>query len=476
MIAEAPPNSGPPESSVRREEDFLFHLYRGSELLDDHRLHEAESELEYALTLEPTDARTQGLLAVVYFRRGLHVRAMTTYERLLDAHPGDPTLRMNLALCYLKTGQSEDARAMLEGLVAEDVTDTRAWGYLALALARLGYLEQAREAFERAGQPDMAWRMVERGASRPRVSPASGIPAQAPEERGSGRPSVDAIDGGELRLDLVRGGHHAVARFAAVPEGVAAPPPRLDTLAWGTRRTEIAASSPDVSRLGRAWTSPATLANFIEDARLERLGDERGITLNGTHLARVELDAELSPQGFAFRLDALRSFHGALESEVLPRQTRAQAQPTPDPAGETFGGIGTPFASMRPPGQLLIGPRAGQRVHAFMLEDEVVFFKESALLGFDLSLAYENGRIGLGGGGEPVPIVQFRGKGTLLIEIPAELLSLDVKAGGLTVRKEGVVGWVGRLLPRQLSVGEAPGGQRGLLGFSGEGTLLVSTK
>ena len=51
-------------------EDFLFHLYRGSELLQDNRVHEAKEELEQALHLQPRDAKGQDLLAVVYFVLG----------------------------------------------------------------------------------------------------------------------------------------------------------------------------------------------------------------------------------------------------------------------------------------------------------------------------------------------------------------------------------------------------------------------
>ena len=51
-------------------EDFLFHLSRGSELLQDNRVHEAKEELERALHLQPRDTQGQDLLAVVYFRLG----------------------------------------------------------------------------------------------------------------------------------------------------------------------------------------------------------------------------------------------------------------------------------------------------------------------------------------------------------------------------------------------------------------------
>src|SRR5436309_818258 len=64
------------------DEDFLFHLYRGIELLQDNRVHEAKDELEQALTLQPRDLKGQDLLAVVYFRIGLYPRAIQIYEQL----------------------------------------------------------------------------------------------------------------------------------------------------------------------------------------------------------------------------------------------------------------------------------------------------------------------------------------------------------------------------------------------------------
>ena len=80
--------SVPPDAT----EDFLFHLYRGSELLQDNRVHEAKEELEQALKLQPRDAKGQDLLAVVYFRLGLYPRAIEIYEELVRAFPGDPAM------------------------------------------------------------------------------------------------------------------------------------------------------------------------------------------------------------------------------------------------------------------------------------------------------------------------------------------------------------------------------------------------
>src|ERR1700722_13954395 len=134
------------------QEDFLFHLYRGSELLQENRVLEAKEELEFALTMQPSDPKGQDLLGAVYFRLGLYPRAIQIYENLEAAFSSDASIKVNLALCCLKTGQPEQARRALQDAVRIHPEHKRAWGYLGLSLQKLGELEQAQIAFERGGQ------------------------------------------------------------------------------------------------------------------------------------------------------------------------------------------------------------------------------------------------------------------------------------------------------------------------------------
>src|SRR5690606_39696809 len=82
------PEAATPPSSRFDNEEFLFHLYRGSELLQDNCVGEAKEELERALSLQPRDAEGQALLGVVYFRLGLYPRAIQIYEDLIRYLPG----------------------------------------------------------------------------------------------------------------------------------------------------------------------------------------------------------------------------------------------------------------------------------------------------------------------------------------------------------------------------------------------------
>src|SRR3954451_527931 len=133
-------------------EDFLFHLYRGSELLQDNCVSEAKEELELALRVQPQDIEGQGLLGVVYFRLGLYPRAQGIYQDIIRVRPEEISPRVNLALCYLKTGQSQLARECLEEVTARVPDHVRAWGYLGLLHERLADFEKARAVCEKAGQ------------------------------------------------------------------------------------------------------------------------------------------------------------------------------------------------------------------------------------------------------------------------------------------------------------------------------------
>lgn len=142
-------------------EDFLFHLHRGTELLQDNRVHAAKAELEHALALQPSDPKGQDLLGIVYFRLGLYPRAISIYELLIRSHPDAIEPRINLALCYLKTGQPTQARGELEKVVAQSPHHQRAWGYLGLACQRLGDFERASQAFAAGGHDAMARRLAD---------------------------------------------------------------------------------------------------------------------------------------------------------------------------------------------------------------------------------------------------------------------------------------------------------------------------
>lgn len=485
----APPSMAAAAAEAGRDvasEDFLFHLYRGSELLQDNRVLEAKSELEHALTLQPSDPKGQDLLAVVYFRIGLYPHAIQIYEALLRENPRDHSLRLNLALCYLKTGQAQMAREQLEVVVQNNPQHKRAWGYLGLAFERLGDLDKAVHAFERGSHTQMARRLTDRGSPTAAIAEGAASPGNV-AVRAVAKAAFEELDAGELSFSLAAqdppsptdgpwtatepGATSRVSsemRATAPPPQAftrsSVPPPRkkVDTLEFGIDGIETAV------RTQRGLGFPRPITDVTRDARF--VFPHEGVTVLESGLALVHTREAASGRSFAARLEAIRAFSGDVTTDVMQRQTRGQV------ANETFGGVGTPIVSVSGAGQLVLGPRHSHRLVAFLLRDEVAFIREESVLGFELTLSYESGRLAVGEGDTAV-LVQLRGAGAVVIELLDPLATLEVtSARGITVRREALIGWVGRLVPRALSISEAPCGQRGLVGFSGDGSVLVAAR
>jgi len=240
-------------------------------------------------------------------------------------------------------------------------------------------------------------------------------------------------------------------------------------------------SAPPVVQ-GSTSTDPPPAAQLTRDS-IVSFPASGNVVIHPSGVALVRTAAA----GFAARLEALRASSNALSMKLLERQVKGKS------TGESFGGVGSPLVHATGEGQLVLAPRAGRKLSSFklgltdsqtlgrtgtpesQLTDEMCFVREEVLLGFDGELAFENGRLATGEG-EFVAVVQLRGKGVVLLEAIGEILTLEVHGNrGLSVRREVVLGWFGRLVPRALAPSEAPCGQRGLVSFAGEGRVLVAS-
>ncbi|HEY1691612.1 MAG TPA: tetratricopeptide repeat protein [Polyangiaceae bacterium] len=495
-----------PQSSIAAEstrdvaqEDFLFHLYRGSELLQENRVLEAKEELEFALTMQPSDPKGQDLLGAVYFRLGLYPRAIQIYESLERAFPNDASIKVNLALSYLKTGQPEPARRALQDATRINPEHRRAWGYLGLALQKVGEFEQAQIAFERGGHELMARRVTEKRGRVTVPAPADGGTGIDEGVRSAAATAFSELDAGELRFALAEpsalkppaGNWHTTepgeamrigGRTQPPPAMVADLPPPPSVHEWATVAPSplqvspaavstrlvpppLDADSPPVSH-------PAKAREHLGAPSLLAHAGDAPVVL---HARGVLLVTTSDTQAFAAKLESIRVVTGTTSTRVLHRRVRDAE------TNEVLGGIGSPVVRISGSAQLVLGGRAGHTVLPLALTDDLAFVREEFLLGFEARLTYENGRLALDPVGEGsrsssegAHVVQLRGTGSLVLELPGELASVPCTPGcPLLVRREWIVGWLGRLVPRATPPAESPSGQRGLIGFSGDGSVLV---
>jgi tetratricopeptide (TPR) repeat protein/uncharacterized protein (AIM24 family) len=129
---------------------------RGSELLKQGKLDDAQKAFRAALLLDGENPRILALLGLTHFRAAQFEQARPIYEELVERAPTDPSHRLNLGLVYLKLGESDKAIGSLEASRALDPSQGRAISYLGLAYARAGRYAEAYRSFLLAGQKDLA--------------------------------------------------------------------------------------------------------------------------------------------------------------------------------------------------------------------------------------------------------------------------------------------------------------------------------
>jgi len=467
-------DSEAPPSSNFDGEDFLFHLYRGSELLQDNCISEAKEELELALRVQPQDIEGQGLLGVVYFRLGLYPRAIEIYEDIIRVCPGEVSPRVNLALCFLKTGQSQLAREALEEVTARVPDHVRAWGYLGLVYERLGDHEKARTAFERAGQPHLVRRMqqlLDEQAARTavdsepaperaevRAAAADAVQELETDEAGFSRANADA--------DLV-GAASRSGRWRAVEPGEEAVPPvpRVRRSALPGRLGPAVPAIPEPAELARVSLVPGPATEVAQSMRPQTVSTEQPAFAESRRSALISV-----AESWAVRSDAVRGLLAqgpAFKHAPLQRRMRGRELPEP------LGGPGSPWVLVSGAGQILVGAAHDRELSALQLSDTFVYVRETCLVAFAGSARHENGRLPTGGG-EPISMVQVTGRGTVLIESRRPPRVLEVAENQkLAVRADDVVGWIGRLLGHPLELDAAPLKTPGFVAFSGLGSVLV---
>jgi hypothetical protein len=473
----------PPSADIAGE-DFLFHLYRGSELLQDNRVHEAKQELEHALGLQPRDPKGQDLLAIVYFRLGLYPRAIAIYEELIATYGEATTPRINLALCYLKTGQPSAARAELEKVIEKDPSHARAWGYLGLAFQRLGDLDRAIHAFQTGGHHQMARRLVEvaspnagralSGADREAVSRAATLAFEELDKRelaslrpdASGDRSTPA--GTWAAVEPGRESYTSLER-RSLP-GVVLP---SDSLVPPATRgapsiTPAIAPPPDLGEEPSFAAPPRALDDLAREHLLV-FGRTGAPTAHASGAVLFPASRGESGAGIAARMDVVRAITqtGGLGASALPRRVRGRDTEEP------LGGTTSPLMRLGGIGGIVLVPAPGTKLVPIELGAEPLFIRESALVAMDGDVIYENGRLPLGDG-DSAPIVQLRGPGAVAVALPLDFVAIEaVRGESILARGHSLLGWTGQVVPRALSASEAPGRTRGFVSLSGDGTVLL---
>jgi tetratricopeptide (TPR) repeat protein len=419
---------------------YVAHLTSAGELVASKKFGEAEGEILRALSAAPADPKALTLLALVRFKLGRLEDAHATYREIAGVSPHDAGARRNMGLLSLKLGRLDEALPDLEMAVRIAPGDARAWSYLGYVYAKKGEVVQAAAAFRRAGQDALASELDQAAKVQRPPTPVRGggalgrpvalapplppMPGVSAEKR---PPSVRSpADPVEARLEAPA---HAVSSSAGTlsgsPESIDPPQPR--------EVQAVPLLSFVLARLGQA-PAPAIPPGAFRLA----IADE----------AHARADAILAGSGAIKWERGVRRAQGRVSSEPLGRQG------------------GAPYFRLTGGGEIWIAGPVGRWL-PLRLADDVLYVREDRVLAFEGALTWEAGEVPNTG----LRMLQFRGRGTVALELPADAIAIKVTDEKPTlISAARLYGWVGRLVPH----GERmPGAAPFQLGCQGEGVVLL---
>lgn len=506
---------------------------RGSELLKQGQLADAQRSFRVALELEPDNARVLALLGLSHFRASEFTEAREVYEQLAERAPTDASHRLNLGLVYLKLNDAEHAIAALEASRALDPSQGRAVSYLGLAYARAGRYSEAYRAFLIAGQNELALEIeanlppTERDRihaqlgrtpqgptgdavgvqpaiphnprTRNPVSVTQGFvpPAEASETPPLGVPRTKPpsapprrgpAGNDDVEVDLGSDGapvSSAEITITSEPDGVM----RLEKGAPGRHSESMQFVIPRAEPVPQAAGDHASMISRAVAVATPTPAKAGSRTLAGgvppQPLSELATDELIRPDDGdeAFELGAGGALIIRVSERVMTRldgvhvtggdlsYETAVRRSRGHNTDEPFDHGGSPLHAVSGTGYLIAVP-GKYTFAAVSLDDDILYLREDLVFAFQAQLRWENGNVpGLRG---KLPVVQFRGDGALALRLRRPLVRIKLPAQGTVfVDAERLAGWIGRVIPR--AVVPPAGGPMGAMCVecTGEGVVLV---
>src|SRR6266850_2434756 len=438
------------DSDIADTQEFDRALSAGTELLSQGNPTDARIALEKALRYKPRNQRARNLLGLSLFKIGELPRAEEIYRSLIEDHPADPTLRVNLGLVFLKQNASADAVRCFETALDLAPDHQKAQNYLGLALSQKGELARAREWFLKAGNDAMADRM----AQALQQSPIRGVADSAADALAKEQPFTPAVEekppkkGDTLETAKPKGLEGALsarqrAQWVATDPGLPVAPP-------------LATDLPEPS-----VEPPPSMAQYASAKMLAIPDGSAGFAIGASEVL-IHVRGEMLT-----RLDGLVASWGSVT--MKPELKRFRGKATDKPFGDG------PRRMLRASGEgRYVISREGRQFTALELDDEPAYFREEVLFAFEESVLFENGRVPSKSGND-LHLVHLRGRGKILLATHGAPRAVELRKGEpLRIPMDQLVGWQGPLIqPRLVAIVEEAPDLGVALELAGEGRALV---
>ncbi len=367
-------------------------------LLESGNLPEARVIVEEVLKEHPSDPAARNLLGLIYFQLEDYNESINIFKDLVEEYPNEVSLLVNLGLAYLKKGDSLEAVRVLEKAVRLNPHHKKAYNYLGLAYANLNLFQKARDAFKLGDSPKMVEKMEQILASltREEEKKAQHFDEVSVPHREEELSSALDVKGGDVSSEKLQKLLNAV-----------------DVLSEGEEEKE---SFPGID--------------------LDRVGQEGPVKVVDDFIYCV---IDEGPCYGVIKDLVIKTG----EIEFKPRYKKYKGRELKTYFSTNYGIINE-FEGLT--GRVVLNP--GKKIFSFRLyEGEVIYFFEKIIYAFGGDLKWENGRLPSPREGEDLYLVQFRGRGSIVVAFDGKLCSLSLGDIPVYVPLGSFVGWKGDAIP-----------------------------
>ncbi len=487
---------------------------------------DAKDEIERVLDTHPTDDRALNLLAIIMLKLEQFNKAVKIYEELITRYPQTASLRTNLGVAYLKNNQPDNAIKEFSMVLQKEPENKTILKLHGKALLQLNRADEAIEMFNKAGMDEQV-KKIQRGGSNASVEsevstedivqepigkdkavqPYQKVPfpemiaeqearVQQPDSTSTGSTQgnvVEQQDAGQSGAE-----DHTEEQIIETERGPSA-----------TDEQELmdqhytAGEEPSVREPGQSGEQPVQTESLPEEkqavAKESETNAQGGETAGNPDLRQekkpiteqsddgisaITEKTSLSKFGAAvnFINDSMILFN--LSGNIIYVRDRGIVNLTEsltiEQAYKRYRGKDTKsiFAEKKDDPIVLVYGKGAlvlkseyNNIKEFNLKNESMFIDDERLIAFQGDLEWENGRVEIQAD-KNINVTQIRGTADVFVGLHNNLHSINVRTEYyLSVRLSSLIGWYGKLIPRQSTVKHYS--NNSFISFHGEGVVFI---
>jgi thioredoxin-like negative regulator of GroEL len=487
---------------------------------------DAKDEIERVLDTHPTDDRALNLLAIIMLKLEQFNKAVKIYEELITRYPQTASLRTNLGVAYLKNNQPEDAIKEFSMVLQKEPENKTILKLHGKALLQLNRADEAIEMFTKAGMDEQV-KKIQRGGTNeavesevstedivqepiekdkavqshqkvrfPEMIAEQEAHAEQPDSSSTGSTQgnvVEQEDAGqsgaedhteEQIIETERGPsatdeqelmdqHYTAGEEPGVREPVQSGEQPVQTESLPEEKQAVAKESETNAQGGETAGNP----DLQQEKKPITEQSDDGISV-------ITEKTSLSKFGAAvnFINDSMILFN--LSGNIIYVRDRGIVNLTEsltiEQAYKRYRGKDTKsiFAEKKDDPIVLVYGKGAlvlksdyNNIKEFNLKNESMFIDDERLIAFQGDLEWENGRVEIQAD-KNINVTQIRGTADVFVGLHNNLHSINVRTEYyLSVRLNSLIGWYGKLIPRQSTVKHYS--NNSYISFHGEGVVFI---